>query len=97
MTEFTIGIDLLHGLFRPYLIYFKDTMKVFIYWSTRSQIGEKKIFAILISSTILTTVTVPYNAPDIENPKPLYLDMTEPIGLPPDWLLDKDVYDATFW
>ena len=40
---------------------------------------------------------MPYNAPDIENPKPLSLDMTEPIGLPPDRLLDKDVYDATFW
>lgn len=32
-NSFTIGINLLHGLFRPYLIYFKDTMRVFIYWS----------------------------------------------------------------
>lgn len=72
-------------------------MSVFIYRSTRSEIDQKKVFAILISSTILETVIVPYNAPDIENPKILYLDMTEPVGLPPDRMLDKDVYDATFW
>jgi len=96
-SEFSVGINLLHGLFRPYLIYFKDTIKVFIYRSTWSQIGGKKIFAVLIASNILETVIVPYNSPDIENPKKFFVDMTESIGLPPDWNLDKDVYDATFW
>jgi hypothetical protein len=95
--SFKVGIGLYHGLFAPYLIYFKDTMSVYIYHTRRALIDTTDIFGFLISDDFLFSITVPFNSPDPQNMPDFFLDMTEKIGLPPDRRYVKDVYDTTFW
>lgn len=83
-TNFTVSIVLYHGLFAPYLIYFKDTMNVFIYHTRRALTNSTDLFAFLISDAFLVSITVPFNSPDPQNMPYFFLDMTEKIGLPPD-------------
>jgi hypothetical protein len=97
VQEFKITIELMHGLFRPYLSHLRNKVFVFIYHSQRSRIGESTTFIILLSSTYHENVVMPYNAPDIGSDPDFFLDMTANVGLPPSRNYQKDVFDSTYW
>ena len=94
---FTFSIDLLHGLFEPYRESFLEKVNVYLYRSDRAKLNSDNTYGFIISSTFLEGITIPYNAPDVEEDPNLFLDMTASLGLPPKRNYDKDVYDTTYW
>ena len=48
-VEFSVGIYLYHGLFRPYLDYLANKVSVEFYHAKRQRIGTAKTWAVLIS------------------------------------------------
>jgi len=95
--SFKFEIYLLHGLFSPYKEYLRNKVSVFLYYSKRATTGKGYSYGFLISETFLDGITIPYNAPDVENDQSFFLDMTADLGAPSQRGYDKDVHDSTYW
>jgi len=97
--EFSVGVYLYHGLFRPYLDYLANKVSIEFYHANRQRMGTPKTWAVLISAQQMVGVTMPYNVPDLGNEPLFYIDMSSTAeGVNPGTKgLEKDIFDGTFW
>ena len=65
-----------HALFQPYLYYLQNTVNIYFLNANRQLMYTNDTFGIIINDVLLSSITMPYNAPDYGNEPSFYIDMT---------------------